>query len=78
MNTCQASIKTGILLIYLGNPHHGYQGHENTTQWFTTELNKGGSQADEHLPPKYVSYNVTTETIIAFYWLKWSTYLSAF
>ena len=30
MNTCQTSMKTSILLMYLDNPHPGYQRHENT------------------------------------------------
>ena len=78
MNTCQTSIKTSVLLMYLGNLHPRYERHE-TPHWFhyRTEQ-KGESQAGNHWPPKYISYNETTETIIAFYWSEKSTNLSAF
>ena len=79
MKTCQTSIKTGILLLCSGSPHLEYKrqtwehhsASHRTEQW-------GGSQADEHLPPKYVSYDETMETIIGSYWSEKSTILSTF
>ena len=78
MNTSQMNIKTSIVLMYFGNPHPGYQIHE-TPQWFHYRIEqKGQNQADKHWLPKYISYNETTETIIASYWLEQPTNLSVF
>ena len=52
--------------------------HESTTKWFPTTEQKGGSQANEHMPPKHVSYNETTDTIRPSYWSEQTTNLSAF
>ena len=53
--------------------------HRDTApQWFTTELIMKRLSTEEHWLPKYVSYNETTETIIAYYWSQQSTNLSAF
>ena len=37
-------------------------------RWFTIEPNKGGKVKRTNRPLKYVSYNETTEAIIASYW----------
>ena len=41
MNTCQTDIKTGILLMYLGNLDPGYQ-RNNTPRVVPSGLNRGG------------------------------------
>ena len=40
--------------------------------------NRGGSQADRHQPPKYVSYVEIIGAVIASYWPKQPAYLFAF
>ena len=77
MNTCQTSIKTCILLMYLGNLHPGYQIHENTASG-SQQLNERGKEKRTNRPTKYVSYNTTMEIIIASYWSECPTNLSAF
>ena len=70
MNTCQTSVKIGILLLCLGSPHlESLPDKHDSTTVVPSELNKRGeSQADKHWPPKYISYNETTETTMASYW----------
>ena len=70
--------KISILLMYLGYPHHGYQIHKRPTVVHYRTDQRGDHQADEHQPPKYVSYNETTKTIITSYWSEQSTNLFAF
>ena len=78
MNTCQTSIKpvcyrfTSVILIL------GTKGTVHHNSGSATELNEGAKVKRTNKPSKYVSYNETTETIIASYWLKKSTNLSAF
>ena len=59
----QAKIKTSVLM-YLDRNHE--QRYE-IPQWFPSNSKNGGSQADKHWPPKHVSYDESTETIIASY-----------
>ena len=66
MNTCQKSIKNSILSMYL-HPRHGRR-YENTTVVPSVLKLRRESQAEKHWPPKYVSYDETTETVIAPYW----------
>ena len=54
MNTYQTSIKTGILLLYFGNPLLWYQIYENTTV-VHTELKQEGKVRRTNGPPKYIS-----------------------
>ena len=75
MNTCQTSMKTSILMMYLG-PHQGCQRNE------TPQVVHNRSKLREEVkrtnrPTKYVS-NKTTETVIAFSWSEQPTNLSAF
>ena len=79
MDTCQTSITTGILLKCRCSPHlkstrkprEHHSGSHVTKQ-------RGESQAGKHWPPLYVSYDESTETIIASYWSAQPTNLSVF
>ena len=74
MNTCQTSMKTGILLLYL-HPHHG-EGKRHHSGSQRKKLNGGKVRRTNGPPNTY--HDDTTETIIASYWSAQFTNLSAF
>ena len=74
MNTCQTSIKTDTVYYYsvAEAPMLGLRDKHEITTLVPSELKKRGysSQVDKYWPLEYVSYDETTETIIASYWPK--------